>query len=820
MTEPEREFTEEELDAQIALVEEKLAGRKLDLYKPYPKQELFHRLGGELTVTDRLLMAGNQAIVRGGLVATPRGFVPIESLRILDSVIGANGKPTRVTRITYRGRVPIYDVKTWDGSTVRCADDHQWYVWKRREGWQTVTTLELSKINYAHAPSRPNLPVVAPVDFVKRALPIDPYVTGLLLGDGCLGCKETRNTNITYTSADDALVQAVKTEFRVIKSADPKRPYEYKLPGAQTRIREAGIFGKRSWEKSIPVDYLWSSVDDRLALLQGLMDTDGTVGKKEGGASFCSTSRALAEGVSALARSLGGNGKINFRLGSTSRGKTKPGRDFYVVAVKLPMQFNPFRLSRKAEKYSRRKNPTKTIHSVEYIGEDECFCITVEAADHLFVANDYVVTRNCGKTMSAAAETAFHLCGQYPEWWRGKRFQTAVRGWVGSPTTQTTRDAAQMLLMGPPGEFGTGLIPARYIVDYSKATHGVPNSLESVIVKHVSGKNSQLQFKSYDQGRLRWQAATLNFVWFDEEPPMDIFTEGRTRTNVPGNFTYMTFTPLLGMSDVVIRFLKEKPIGSIVVPMTIDDALHYSPEQRAAVIAGYPAHERKARAQGIPILGSGAVFPIEQEQIETMPFSIPDHWPRLCGMDFGWDHPTACVWIAWDRDTDTVFVYDTHRVKEQTPIVHAATMKAKGAWIPVAWPHDGLAHDKGSGAVLAQQYRNLGVNMMKEKATHKPEKGKKEGSGGFGVEAGISEILQRMQTGRFKVFSNLNDWFDEYRMYYRKDGLIVKEHDDLMSATRVGVMMLRFAKLRRQDTLATPKLPSFTPSYSSTGVLG
>lgn len=425
-----------------------------------------------------------------------------------------------------------------------------------------------------------------------------------------------------------------------------------------------------------------------------------------------------------------------------------------------------------------------------------------------------------GKSLAAAAETAMHLSGQYPEWWKGKRFQTAVRFWVGSPTTQTTRDAAQMLLMGAPGEFGTGFIPARSIVDYSKATHGVPNSLESVIVKHISGKHSQCQFKSYDQGRIRWQAATINGVWFDEEPPMEIYVEGRTRTNVPGNFTYMTFTPLLGMSEVVIRFLKEKPAGSMVIPMTIEDALHYTPEQRASIIAGYPAHERKARAYGVPILGSGAVFPIEQEQIETMPFSIPDHWPRLCGMDFGWDHPTACVWMAWDRDTDTVYVYDVHRVKEQTPIVHAATMKAKGAWIPVAWPHDGLAHDKGSGAVLAQQYRNLGVNMMKEKATHKPEKGKKEGSGGFGVEAGISEILQRMQTGRFKVFSNLNDWFDEYRMYYRKDGLIVKEHDDLMSATRVGVMMLRFAKLRRQDTIATPRLPGFTPSYPSTGVLG
>jgi phage terminase large subunit-like protein len=439
----------------------------------------------------------------------------------------------------------------------------------------------------------------------------------------------------------------------------------------------------------------------------------------------------------------------------------------------------------------------------------------VSISDRLLMAGNQL-----GKTLCAAAETSMHLTGEYPDWWSGKRFPTRVRGWVGSETNQATRDAAQMLLMGPPGEWGTGYIPARRIVDYSKATHGVPNALESVIVKHVSGKNSQLQFKSYDQGRQRWQGATLDFVWFDDEPPMDIFVEGRTRTNVPGNFTYMTFTPLLGMSEVVIRYLKEKPPGSVVIPMTIEDALHYSPEQRKKIVAGYPVHERKARAQGIPILGSGAVFPIEQEQIECMPFQIPEHWPRICGMDLGWEHPTACAWIAWDRDTDTIYIYDIHRVKEQTPIFHAATMKAKGVWIPVAWPHDGLQHDKGSGAVIAQQYRNLGVNMLKDKATHKPEKGKKEGTGGYGLEAGISEMLQRMQTGRFKVFSTCNDWFEEYRMYYRKDGLIVKEHDDLMSATRIGVMMLRFAKCKRPDTLNAPKLPVFEPSYSSTGVLG
>lgn len=812
----EREFTIDELEAQIAAVDKTLSGRRLDLYKPYPKQELFHRLGGDPSITDRLLMAGNQAICVDEPVLTPTGWVRMGDIKVGDDVIGSNGQPTRVCNVFDRGVAPVYRVTTRDGSSVRCSNDHRWLVWLESEDdWVDVDTVFLWQLDYTQAHERPKLPLVAPIEFQSEKLPIDPYVVGLMIGDGSMtqGCA-------TFSTADEELVDALQTEFDVVDIRRPARPYGWRLRGdAKRRLTDIGVYGYRSEEKRIPRAYEFASAKDRLALLQGLMDTDGTV-SKEKGASFCSTSPFLAATVAAISRSLGGNASINKRLGYTSRGLNKNGHDFYIVHVKLPLGLPPFRLKRKSERYLPTKEPVKVIHSVVREADAECRCITVDALDHLFVTKDYLLTRNCGKTLCAAAEVAMDLSGNYPPWWAGKRFQTNTRIWVGSPTSQTTRDAAQYLLMGPPGEFGTGMIPAKSIVDFSKATHGVPNALESVMVKHTSGKISQLQFKSYDQGRIRWQSATIDKIWFDEEPPMDIFVEGRTRTNVPGNCTMMTFTPLLGMSEVVIRFLQEKPMGSIVVPMTIVDALHYSPEQRDRIIAGYPIHERKARAMGIPILGSGAVFPIEEETLTADAFPIPDHWPRICGMDIGWEHPTACSWMAWDRDTDTIYVYDVHRVKEQTPVFHAATMKAKGAWIPTAWPHDGLQHDKGSGAQIAKQYRDLGVNMLKEKSTHAPEKGKKEGTGGYGLEAGITDLLSRMQTGRFKVFKHLNDWFQEYRMYHRKDGLIVKQHDDLMSATRIGVMMLRFAKQKRQDLNQTPKVPAFQASYSSTGVLG
>lgn len=228
-----------------------------------------------------------------------------------------------------------------------------------------------------------------------------------------------------------------------------------------------------------------------------------------------------------------------------------------------------------------------------------------------------------------------------------------------------------------------------------------------------------------------------------------------------------------------------------VTIMTIDDVEHYSQAEKATIIASYPAHEREARAKGIPTMGSGRIFPIEEAVIRIEPIAIPKHWPQIVGIDFGWEHPTAAVNLAWDRDADCVYVTKCYRRKEAVPAIHAAAIKAWGGWIPVAWPHDGLQHDKGSGEQLKEQYATHGLNMLSGKAEH--------AEGGYGVEAGIMEMLERMETGRLKVFAGLNDWFEEFRLYHRLEGKIVKERDDLMSATRYAVMMLRKATVKKSS---------------------
>jgi phage terminase large subunit-like protein len=400
-----------------------------------------------------------------------------------------------------------------------------------------------------------------------------------------------------------------------------------------------------------------------------------------------------------------------------------------------------------------------------------------------------------GKTMCGAAELAFHLTGDYPQWWNGKRFDKPVRAWAAGVTAETTRDVLQEKLIGPPfreSEWGTGMIPKAAIAGIA-TSRGIPAAIDTVNVRHISGGLSSLQFKSYERGREKWQGAALEVVYFDEEPDEGIYSEGLTRTNETGGIVYLCFTPLLGVSAVVQRFLSS---GSAVHPdravvcATIDDAPHFSESDKARIVASYAPHEREARTKGVPVLGSGRIFPVAEESIATGRIEIPDHWPRIGGMDFGWDHPFAAVELCWDRDADVVYVTRCYRVREATPILHSAALRP---WdLQWAWPRDGNRETlEGAGVALAEQYRRQGLDMLSDHAQFEPADGK---AGSVSVEAGLMEMLDRMQTGQWKVFAHLNDWFDEFRLYHRKDGKVVKEYDDLLAASRYAMMMLRYAR--------------------------
>jgi phage terminase large subunit-like protein len=394
-----------------------------------------------------------------------------------------------------------------------------------------------------------------------------------------------------------------------------------------------------------------------------------------------------------------------------------------------------------------------------------------------------------GKTYSGASELAYHLTGRYPPWWKGRRWNRPTSWLAGSVTGDVTRDGMQRLLMGPPAieeMWGTGLLPRDTIAQKPKRRAGIKDAMDAVVVNHAQGGQSVVQFKSFDQGRAKWQANTVDGVWMDEEPPFDVYEEAVTRTNATEGMVFITFTPLLGMSQVVMRFFNNPGIDRVVVQMGIEDVGHYTPEHKARIIASYDDATRDARTRGIPVLGSGRVFNVAEERIKIDPIIIPEHWAQIGGMDFGWDHPFAAMQLAWDRDQDTIYLTREYRETKQTPAVHSSVLRPWGQWLPWMWPHDGHAHDKGSGHQLSKQYKAGGLHMHPSHVTFE--------DGSIGVEAGLMDMLTRMNEGRFKVFSTCTMWFNEFNLYHRKDGVVVKMNDDLISASRYAIMGRRFAK--------------------------
>ena len=405
-----------------------------------------------------------------------------------------------------------------------------------------------------------------------------------------------------------------------------------------------------------------------------------------------------------------------------------------------------------------------------------------------------------GKTETGAYEAACHLTGEYPADWRGMRFEHAIEMWVAGETSVAVRDVCQAKLCGPPGVEtmqGSGLIPRDAFADKPSLARGVTDAFDTIQVKHKSGGVSRAGFKSYEQGREKFQGAGLDVIWFDEEPPLQIYSEGLTRIGERAGIAYMTFTPLKGPSAVVLRFTDEPSPDRAVVSMTLDDIPpdgHISPAQRQKIIDGYLPHEREARARGIPMLGEGRIFTTPEDSIVEPPIEfIPSYWRKLWGLDFGIGHPFGAVLGLWDLDNDVLHVHATVRMADALSIVHADAMKRIGGNVPVAWPRDGTERDVHSGDPLAVGYRKHGILMLPDHATW--------ADGGVSTEAGIAEWDEREKTGRLKVAAHLSDWLEERRFYHRKDGKIVKMKDDLMSATRMLLMMRRHA---RAVTLGPP----------------
>ena len=409
-----------------------------------------------------------------------------------------------------------------------------------------------------------------------------------------------------------------------------------------------------------------------------------------------------------------------------------------------------------------------------------------------------------GKSYCGSMELAYHLTGLYPKWWEGKRYGQPIVAWAGGVSNETTRDIVQFELLGSPDDpeaFGSGTVPKNYIIKTERKP-GVPNAKSVALIKHVSGGNSSLFFKAYEMGVEKWQGRSVDCIWLDEEPSRDIYSQAVTRTLDRKGMVYMTFTPEQGMTETVASFMNNLQTGQSLTNATWDDASetvmslkghkgHLDEGVMQQILSSYSPHEREMRRYGRPSIGSGLIFPIQEEKLMIDPMPMQDHWPRIAAIDFGWDHPTAVVWGAIDTEEEVFYVYDCYRMSKASPTVHSQTIRTRPHFIPIAYPHDGNRRDSMGNPGLADQYRNLGCNMLLEHFTNPPALG--ENKGGNSIEEGLMAMLQAMENDKFKVFSTLSDWFEEFRMYHRKGGKVVPIRDDIMSATRYAFQSQRFA---------------------------
>jgi phage terminase large subunit-like protein len=218
------------------------------------------------------------------------------------------------------------------------------------------------------------------------------------------------------------------------------------------------------------------------------------------------------------------------------------------------------------EEQKRRTDRNRLAAYQPYNKQAEFHAAGLQNRERLFMAGNQL-----GKTIAGGAEWAIHLTGRYPSWWKGKVFNKPVRMWAAGVTNESTRDNPQRVLLGPPQQeeaWGTGMIPGDAIVDVLKSSHGTKNAIDAVVVRRAGGGDVQpgesvLSFKSYEKGREKWQGETLEGVWYDEEPPLEIYSEGLTRTNTTGGIVIVTFTPLKGMSEVVMQFLTQDQIKGL-----------------------------------------------------------------------------------------------------------------------------------------------------------------------------------------------------------------------------------------------------------------
>lgn len=337
-------------------------------------------------------------------ILTPKGWKTMGNIKVGDKVITQHGKPTKITHVTPQGSKAVYKVTFTDETWTECCDDHLWKV--RANGTQQYNVYSLHELKEKGIKTKAgfakyHIPVCNAVQYGNKDLPIHPYLLGALLGDGYV------NGSITLTSADDDLIKRVREVLPEGHTIEYKQRYDYKILGSDNRNEitrawiKLGLKKCTSVNKFIPEIYKYGSIDQRLELLCGLMDTDGTVGSRGrcGEISYCTISPKLKDDIRDIVNSLGGTATFNkpvYKTYTNKHSEKVKGQLTYIIGIRLPEHITPFCISRKKNKYKPclTRKVTRGIKTIEYVGDKETQCITVKDKSQTYLTRNYIVTHN------------------------------------------------------------------------------------------------------------------------------------------------------------------------------------------------------------------------------------------------------------------------------------------------------------------------------------------------------------------------------------------------------------------------------------------
>lgn len=635
----------------------------------------------ESTNKMNLLCAANQiskALADDTEIPTPSGFVRMGELKVGDEVYSRDGKPVKVVAVPFKGVAACFNMIFSDGVTVAASGDHRWVCKTSRERfrrsyvssgsgrefenpsfdqWVELSTLEIIEAGgYGGISIRPwnrvSVPVCAPVQRVDKGL-FDPYLVGLLIGDGGL-----TSGSVMLSSADSEIAEYVVSRYGAV----PSGRFGYRLNGYQDKMREIGLMGCGSLEKHIPKPYLEGSVEERLQLLRGLMDTDGTISATA--MAFSTISSRLRDDFVELVSSLGGRSKVKKRKAGyrDKEGVFVQCNDVYNVRINIPLC--PFSLRRKAEKFRlNERRHERVLYSVAPLGEKPSTCVTVEGDGTFLATRDYLVTHNSSTNIRKAIKWATS-----PNLWKGLWSSPPRQFWYMYPSMRTCHDEFNEKWVKewlPRGDFKNHPIFGwKAIVDQKKTT----------AVRFNSGVT--IYFKSYEQDVRHLQTSSVHAIFGDEEMPVEVYNEVIMRgsgASIEGYF-HLVFTATLGQDfwreAIEEKGEKERFPRAFKQQISMYDCMHYmdgSPSPWTVEKVENAKAKCRSEAEilrriyGRFVLDEGLKYECYSSGNFVKPYSIPQDWDLYAGVDIGsggkTGHPGAIVFVAVRPDFQKGAVY-------------------------------------------------------------------------------------------------------------------------------------------------------------------